>query len=40
MSDNVVCGLLGTLTPMPRVAPVIAQDTIFSLFSRADKFVG
>jgi hypothetical protein len=31
--ENVVVPLIdpGKLTPMPRVAPVIAQDTIFSL---------
>jgi hypothetical protein len=26
--------LFEKLTPMPRVAPVIAQDTIFSVFDR------
>jgi hypothetical protein len=35
-SDTVVRDNLGTLTPMPRVAPVMAQDTIISLFDESN----
>lgn len=39
-SATVVRDHLGTLTPMPRVAPVIAQDTMFSLFNGSDECAG
>lgn len=38
--DTVVRDHLGTLTPMPRVAPVIAQDTMFSLLNGSDECAG
>jgi hypothetical protein len=39
-ANTVIRDHLGTLTPMPRVAPVIAQDTIFSRFNSSDEFAG
>lgn len=37
--DTVVCdhGCLGMLTPMPRVAPVMTQDTMFGLWNGSDE---